>query len=150
MSRKCLVQTSLINDTMSNQFTYHMVICHGNILWCMIHRPKTSENLSQMQHRPVKNASSSKERAIHYSDGIMTTMASQITSLTIVYSAVNSCADQRKHQSSASLASVRGILRWPVNSPLKGLVTRKMFPVDDVIMKSNCDFLTHPAYTRIY
>ena len=48
----------------------------------------------------------------HYSDVIMDTMASQITSLTIVYSIVYSGADQRKHQSSASLAFVRGINRW--------------------------------------
>ena len=40
----------------------------------------------------------------------------------------------RKHQSSASLAFVRGIHRRPVNSPHKGPVTRKMFPFDDVIM----------------
>ena len=45
----------------------------------------------------------------HYNDVIMTTVASQITSLTIVYSIVYSGADQRKHQSSASLAFVRGI-----------------------------------------
>ena len=50
--------------------------------------------------------------ATHYSDVIMTTMASQITSLTVVYySTVYSDADQRKHQSSASLAFVRGIHR---------------------------------------
>ena len=44
----------------------------------------------------------------------MTTMASQITSLTVVYSTVYSDADQRKHQSSASLAFVWGIHqdRW--------------------------------------
>ena len=42
--------------------------------------------------------------------------------------------DQRKHQSSASLAFVRGIHRWPVNSQHKWPVTRKMFPFDDVIM----------------
>ena len=52
--------------------------------------------------------------AFHYCDGIMGTMASQITSLTVVYSTVYSVADQRKHQSSASLAFVRGIHRWPV------------------------------------
>ena len=45
-------------------------------------------------------------------------------------------ADQRIHQSCASLAFVRGIHRWPVNSPPKGPVTRKMFPFDDVIMSS--------------
>ena len=70
----------------------------------------------------------------HYNDVIMSTIASQITSLTTVYSTVYSGIDQRKHQSSASLAFVRGIHRGPVNSPHKGPVTRKMFPFDDVIM----------------
>ena len=66
----------------------------------------------------------------------MGTIASQITSLRTVYSTVYSDADQRKHQSSASLAFVRGIHRGPgpVNSPRKWPVTRKMFPFDDVIM----------------
>ena len=70
----------------------------------------------------------------HYRDVIMSAMASQITSLTIVYSTVYSGADQRKHQSPASLAFVSGVHRWPVNSPHKGPVTRKMFPFDHVIM----------------
>ena len=69
----------------------------------------------------------------HYGDVIMGAIASQITGLTIVYSTVYSGADQRKHQSSASLAFVRGIHRGPVNSPHKWPVTRKMFPFDDVI-----------------
>ena len=73
-------------------------------------------------------------RLPHYNDVIMGAIASQITSLTIVYSTVYSDADQRKHQSSASLAFVRGIHRGPVNSPHKWPVTRKMFPFDDVIM----------------
>ena len=64
----------------------------------------------------------------------MGTIASQITSLTIIYSTVYSDADQRKHQSSASLAFVRGIHRRPLNSPHKWPVTRKIFPFDDVIM----------------
>ena len=71
---------------------------------------------------------------IKYSDVIMGAMASQTTSLTVVYSTVYSGADQRKHQSSASLAFVRRIHRWPVNSAHKWPVTRKMFPFDDVIM----------------
>ena len=71
---------------------------------------------------------------IHYSDVIMGTMASQIISPSIVYSTVYSGADQRKHQSSVSLAFVRGIHRGPVNSAHKWPVTRKMFPFDDVIM----------------
>ena len=70
----------------------------------------------------------------HHIDVIMSAMASQITSFTIVYTNVYSGADQRKHQSSASLAFVRGINRWPVNSPHKWPVTRKMFPFNDVIM----------------
>ena len=70
----------------------------------------------------------------HYNDVIMGAIASQITSLTIVYSTVYSDADQRKHQSSALLAFVRGIHRGPVNSPHKWPVTRKVFPSDDVIM----------------
>ena len=45
----------------------------------------------------------------------------------------HSGADQRKHQSTASLAFVRGIHRSPVNSP-QWPVTRKMFPFHDVIM----------------
>ena len=61
-------------------------------------------------------------------------VASQITSLTIVYSTVYSDAYQIKYQSSASLAFVRSIYRGPVNSPHKWAVTRKMFPFDDVIM----------------
>ena len=73
---------------------------------------------------------------IHYSYVIMSVMASQITSLMTVYSTIYSGSDQRKHQSSASLAFVRGIHRWPVNYLHKGPVTQKMFPFDDIIMWS--------------
>ena len=73
----------------------------------------------------------------HYNDVIMGTIASQIISLTIIYSTVYSDTDQRKHQSSASLAFVRGIHRGPVNSPHKRPVTRKIFSFDDVIMIAN-------------
>ena len=70
----------------------------------------------------------------HYNDVRKGTMASQITSLTIVCSTVYSAAYQRKHQSSSSVAFVGGILRWLVNSPHKWSVTRKMSPFDDVTM----------------
>ena len=83
---------------------------------------------------------------VHYSDVIMGSIASQITSLASVYSTVYSGVDQRKHKSVASLAFVWGIHRGPVNSPHKGPVTRKMFPFDDVIMEQNC--LGH--YTEHY
>ena len=62
----------------------------------------------------------------------MSEMSSRIPGVSIVYSIVCSGADQRKHQCSSSLAFVRGIHRWPVNSPHKGPATRKMFPFDDV------------------
>ena len=83
------------------------------------------------------NQANSKETTkLHFNDVIMSAVASRITSLTIVYSTVYSGADQRKHQSSASLVFVRGIHRRPVNSPHKGPVTRKFFPSDDVIMSN--------------
>ena len=88
----------------------------------------------------------SKDVACHYDDVIMGTIASQITSLTIVYSALYSGADQSKHQSSASLAFVWRIHRGPVNSPHKWPVTRKMSPFDDVIMLLNCSRLVFYDY----
>ena len=84
----------------------------------------------------------------HYTDVIMGAIASQITSLTIVYSFVYSDADQRKHQSSASLAFVWGIHREPVNYLHKWPVTRKMFPFGDVIMKIYYHVLMEFTYCR--
>ena len=49
----------------------------------------------------------------------MNAMASQITSLTIVYSAVYSGADQRKHQSSASLAFCGNSSVFPAQMAIK-------------------------------
>ena len=76
--------------------------------------------------------------AKHCSDIIMSTIASHITGVLIVYSTFVMVqiihADQRKHQSSASLGFVKGIHRCPVNSPHKGPVTRKLFPSEDVII----------------
>ena len=63
---------------------------------------------------------------------VMSTMASQITGFSIVYSTICSGTDQRKPQSSASLAFASRNHRWPVDSSHKGPVTRKMFPFDDV------------------
>ena len=71
----------------------------------------------------------------HYNDVIMSAMASQITGVSIVCSTLGSGGDRRKHQSSASPAFVRGIHRWPVNSPGKRPVIRKMFPS---MMTSSC------------
>ena len=63
----------------------------------------------------------------HYNDVIMTTMASQITGLTVVYSTVYSDADQRKHQSSAPLAFVWGIHRDRWIPRKKGQLRGKCF-----------------------
>ena len=71
---------------------------------------------------------------LHYNDVIMTTIASQITSLTVVYSTVYSDADQRKHQSSASLAFVRGIHRDRWIPRTKGQLRGKCFH----LMTSSC------------
>ena len=78
---------------------------------------------------PVKCA----DDCVHYNDVIMGAIASQITSLTTVYSTVYSDADQRKHQSFASLA-FREIHLGPVNSPHKWPVMRKCFH----LMTSSC------------
>ena len=72
--------------------------------------------------------------SFHHSDVIMRTMTSQIMCLTLVYSTVYSDTDQRKHQSSESLAFVWGIHRWLVNYSHKGPITQKLFPLDDVII----------------
>ena len=69
----------------------------------------------------------------HYSAAIMGAMTFHITGFSIVSSTVCSGADQRKHQSSASLAFVRGNHQWPMNYTHKQ-ITRKMFPLDDVII----------------
>ena len=73
----------------------------------------------------------------------MTTMASQVTSLTVVYSTVYSDADQRKHQSSASLAFVWGNHRDRWIPRTKGQLRGKCFH----LMTSSCDqFTHHPRY----
>ena len=64
---------------------------------------------------------------MHHYNVMMRAISSQITEVSIVYSTVCSGVHRRKHQSSASLAFLRRIQRWPVNSPLKGPVTRKCF-----------------------
>ena len=111
---------------------------------------------SQLRRRFVSGQHDSAEECMghsdqdHYNEVIMGAIASQITSLTIVYSIVYSDADQRKHQSSASLAFVRGIHRGqPVNSSHKWPVTRKMFPFDDVIMPRGAQRSVSIIVTRI-
>ena len=106
-----------------------------NILYCfLLHKRARNMNIWHIQPRFLFRCSQTNGRSNHYDDVIMGAIASQITSLTIIFSTVYSGADQSKHQSTASLAFVWGIHRGPVNSPHKWPVTRKMFPFDDVIM----------------
>ena len=81
----------------------------------------------------------------------MSTVASQITGVSIVCSAICSGA----HQNSASLAFVQGIHQSPVNSPHKGPVMRKMFPFHNVIMETvhqwkSQDFTYDNKYIRLH
>ena len=81
----------------------------------------------------------------HYCNVIMGAMESQITSLASVYSTIHSGADQRKHQSSASLAFGWEIHQWLVNSPHKYTVTRKCFH----LMTSSYQLKTNHQATAI-
>ena len=85
---------------------------------------------------------------MHYNNVIIGAIASQVTSLTIAYATVYSSADHRKHQSSASMASVRRIHRWLVNSPHKWPVTRKMYRFDYVIMIKIDHYLTAKKHSK--
>ena len=93
---------------------YQSILLHSPGL---LHRDKTSLVLMKQPW----------EMGNHYADVIMTTIASQITSLTVVYSTVYSDANQRKHQSSASLAFVWGIHRDRWIPRTKGQLRGKCF-----------------------
>ena len=110
-----------------------MYVSEGNLRFVM---------LRKSQHRVISTPVYCRlsiycYQSSHYGDVIMGMIWSQITSLTIVFSIVYSNIDQRKHRSSASLAFEKGIHRGSVNSPHKWPVTRKMFPLDDVIMSNS-------------
>ena len=105
-------------------------LIHKEIFWHGQFRVMTYYNwvlgTMAVPHQPPR-----KERS-QYSDVIMSPMASQITSLTSVYSTVYSGADQRKHQHSASLAFVRDTDEFPAQKASNA----EMFPFDDVTMTS--------------
>ena len=98
---------------------YQLYLC-GNGCWC---------NMSSVELTVISNVFLS-----HYIDVIMTTVPSQITSLTSVYSIVYSGEDQRKHQSSPSLAFVQGIHRDRWIPRTKGQLRGKCFH----LMTSSC------------
>ena len=118
--------------------TFYTVANHRQLAVCLFWLPtiarftsrrasfEESVSISWWHHKEV----------VHHTGVIMSAMAPQITSVSIVRSTVYSGDNQRKHQSSASLAFVRGNHRGPVNFPYKGPVTLQMFPFDDNIMVS--------------
>ena len=121
-----------------SSFDLRKFICNKGVVECtMQYGDPTSYVLLRHTLVRVYRYFKSCLAGFHYSDVIMGAMASQITSIMIVYTTVYSGADQRTHQSPASPAFARGIHRWPVNSSHKWPVTRKMFPFDDVLMR-NC------------
>ena len=103
--------------------------------------PDPGEIMIQKDKKTCYETKNTLHHHFHYCDvkmgAIGASPITQITRVTIVYSTVHSGADQRKHQSSAWLGFVRGIHRWPVNSPHKRPVTQEMFPFDDVNMVHN-------------
>ena len=77
---------------------------------------------------------------LHYNDVIMSAIASQINRLTIVYSTVYSDGDQRKHQSAASLAFVRGIHRWIPHTKASNAENFSVWwPHHDSTIDANCN-----------
>ena len=119
---------------------YLVVLDHQQLLSVMWRNSNPMPHNGGVMHRKHDNTViywNSRQKGdswFHYNDVIMGAMASQITSLMTVYSTVYSGANERKHQSSASLAFVRGIHRWPANSPHKCPVTRKIVQ----LMTSSC------------
>ena len=105
--------------------------CVGIPIWRMF---LENRNVSSVNKRRRQKLWISIPFNTYYNDVIMSPKASPICSLKIAYSTVYSGADQRKHQSSASLAFVRVIHRGPVNFPHKWPVTQRMYPFADVIM----------------
>ena len=137
----------LVNQTRMKLCVLHNEHDNYAIIWHLFYNRRVLPT-DNVTYRLLKRTYS----VLHYNDVIIRAMASQITSLTIVYSNVYSGAEQRKHQSSESLAFGWGIHRWSVNSPHKGPVMRKMIPFDDVIMvsrgRSSVCFTYSASFTR--
>ena len=111
------VQQFVQSNSKYNSNVLHYLLCEGNppvtgVLTSQVGSNEGSVSMSLHHHgRERIIGQSPVAYCNNYNDVIMVAMASQITSLTIVCSNVYSDADQRKHQSSASLAFVRGFHR---------------------------------------
>ena len=126
---------SFVTHYLGSNCCFNNVLIIISAILCLRRLKKSSGNSRLLLQNFVLHPSFVKINK-HYNDVIMGAIGSQITSLHDYSLNRLSGTDQRKHQSSASLAFVRGIHRWPVDSPHKWPVTRKMFPFDDVIMNT--------------
>ena len=129
---KCLCSVFLQNPTMTRRWcmscfvlTQVLTRTNGDPLHLKVH---LKEVISQWWRSRLSFR--------YYNDVIISAVASQITSLRIVYSTVIQAQMKENMTAPRSLAFVQGIHRWPVNSPHKRPVTRKRFPFDAVIMRS--------------
>ena len=117
------LRCTLSSASMNPQLVY--VGCqpldHSNVLFWNNYCSHTEcdDNIREGNQFCTFGHKNSANYTLHYSIVKISPMASQITRGSIAFSTVCSGADQRKHQSSASMAFVRGIHRWPVNSPHK-------------------------------
>ena len=111
-------------------FAWCWIAMSGGFHWVQ-HRCDEISNIYNKRMFIITSSSS----ACYYTDVIMGTTASEITSLTVVYSTVYSDADQRKHQSPTSLAFVWGTHRGRCIPHTTGQLRGKCF---HLMMSSSC------------
>ena len=116
------------------EFKVNHLGVYQDIYWRLVNKPEASKEQKNVTMNfsgpgvPEKMQLPSMEiKQKHYNDVIVTTMASQITSLTVVYSTGYSDADQRKYQNSVSLAFVWEIHRDQWIPRTKGQLRGKCF-----------------------
>ena len=125
----------VVLEIYSIQFTFLRAICLNKTMNTHVTAPVTSYSVCWSASKMLHHYHPIVWFIIRVTDWpILLYYQGDVTSLAMMYSTVYLGTDQIKHQSSMSLAFVRGIHRWPVNSPDKWPVTRKMFPFDYVIM----------------
>ena len=138
-SIQCVVKSRILINCQYHIYIYiyHIYFIDINLNACYIisfHMFSSTRNVFMNNHRYGQDDYWTSRSDMYCSDVIRSTITPQITGISIIYSTVCLGTYQRKHESSASLALVRGIHRWPVNLSRKRSVARKLFPFDDVIM----------------
>ena len=129
------IQRIIARSLRRSRFRSEVFGPHGSLPWSKAEQTQAAYTLPRIKG-DVSGGEDRKKFAepFHYIDVIMTTIASQITSLTVVFSTVYSDVDQRKHQSSASLAFVWGSHRDRWIPRTKGQLHGKCFH----LMTSSC------------